>query len=354
MDNLKETNGNNNPKSDQTSSTTLVKDNKYYKVVINCTIRRKSNTVGLPGQDPAERIYRIGSSLDSRAKGNLKGISGELEQKYMPEIVALSHNDPNYRTAIDEYWASISATIPPDEPFLADHLKGLPIKLEFKVLGTARKEKIENYTSVEEKLKVINEYLLATTDINGKEVDCAILDYENISDYLLLSYCLKYSRVANRVEDIDKSAKIWFYIFEKSIAVKDQLSFVEMAQKAMQLYTIVSTDENKLNRLLLGFNKVPKTYDNITDKALEIFTLYNANKESLKLFVELAEDKDWETKYLIASAVSEQKIKKHKNSTALYYGDTLIGMDERDAVTMLDSEEGNPIKLALLKELNIK
>jgi hypothetical protein len=354
MNDLTNTKGTNEPQSNQTNTPTLVKDNSYHRVVLQCCIRRKPLSMGLPGQDPAERIYKIGSSLDSRAKGNLKGISGDLELKFMPEIVALSSNDPQYRTAIDEYWSSISATVPPDEPFLAEHLMGVPIKLVFKVLGKARKEKVENYVTIEERLKVLNQFLLETTEINGKDVDCAVLEYESISDYLLLSYSLKYSRVANRVEDIDKSAKIWFYIFEKAIAVKDQLNFVEMAQKAMKLYGVVSTDDNKLSRILLGFNKVPKTYENTTDKALEVFTLYNANKESLKLFVELAEDKDWETKYLIASGVSEQKLRKHKNSTAIYYGDTLIGMDEQDAVTMLDSENGKVIKEALLKELNIK
>lgn len=355
MNDLKDTKGVNNPQSSE-SRPGLVKDDKYQKVIIQCCIRRKSgiSSLGLPGQDPAERIYKIGSSLDSRAKGNLKGISGDLENKFMPEIVALSSNDPQYRTAIDEYWSSISAIVPPDEPYLAEYLMGVPIKLEFKVLGTARKEKVEAYTTVEDKLKVLNGFLLETTDINGKEVDCAVLDYESISDYLLLSYCLKYSRVANRVEDIDKSAKIWFYIFEKAIAVQAQLSFVELSQKAMKLYSTVSTNDNMLSRILLGFNKVPKTFENTTDKALEVFTTYNASKENLATFVALAEDKNWETKYLIASAISEQKLRKHKNSTAIYYGDTLLGMDEEDTVTMLDGEDGKPIKEALLKELNIK
>lgn len=346
-----ETKGTPNPQSTQTS---LSKSDKYHKVSIQCCIRRKPNTVGLPGQDPAERIYKIGSSLDARAKGNLKGISGDLEHKFMPEIVALSPNDPQYRTAIDEYWSSISAIVPPDEPFLAEYLMGVPIKLVFKVLGEARKQKVESYTTVEDKLRILNGFLLETTDINGKDIECAVLEYESISDYLLLSYCLKYSRVANRAEDIDKSAKIWFYIFEKAIAVKDQLTFVESAQKAMKLYSNVSENENKLNRVLLGFGKVPKTYETIIDKALEVFTLYNANKESLVKFIALAEEKDWETRYLIAASIDEQKLRKPKNSSAIYYGDTLLGLEENDVVAYLDGEEGALIKDALLKELKIK
>jgi len=50
-----------------------------YLITVEVAIRRRPGMVGLPGADPAERVYRIGSSLDARSRGALKGISGELK-----------------------------------------------------------------------------------------------------------------------------------------------------------------------------------------------------------------------------------------------------------------------------------
>ena len=64
-----------------------------FRVPIQCAIRRKLSLVGLPGADPNERIYKLGSSLDSKTGKNLKGIEGELEKKYMPSIIGINYKE---------------------------------------------------------------------------------------------------------------------------------------------------------------------------------------------------------------------------------------------------------------------
>ncbi len=329
-------------------------DNNYYSVTIECAIRRKPGMIALPGQDPAERLYRIGSSLDRTTRSSLKGISGELEMKFMPEIIGVSPNDPTFRRSINEYWSSISRPVPHDEDHLKEHLRGIPIKLKFDVLGKSRKERIDATTSVEEKLEIVNNYLVKKTKTNdGTDgLDFVKFYTENISDYLLLTYCLRYSKVANNIQDVHLSPNIDFYIFEKEVSIKNQLSAIERDTLAMDLYQTLKEDKGLTNAVLLLFKESPKEFENETDKLLKIYELYNLNVINKQSFIDYTQDKSWKTKYLINQALEKEKLRKLPNSEAIYYGDLLIGLSINDAVLFLDNElKGKEIKQTLTKEV---
>lgn len=356
--NTNPTQGTSNGTSQQAApAATMVADNKSYLCTVQCAIRRKPNLIGLPGQDPAERIYRIGASLDGRTKGNLKGISGELEIKFMPEVVGISANDPGFRRAIEEYWSSIGKAVPADEPFLRDHEKGIKLSLEFRVIGKAKKEQFDAILKVEEKMETLNKWLVTTV---GKETNnplpVAVLDHDSISDYLLLNYCLKYSKVANSFEDIDKSPKIDFYIFEKAVSVKNQLSVIDLRQKAMSLYQDLDGNDRKIDAILLMFEEDLSNFDNQVDKLLRIDELYNAAPlDNMKKFVAYAQDEAWETKYLVKLAIKLNKLRNPVNTNAIYYGDVLIGTSLEDSVLFLNNDvKGKEIKTVLLKETQAK
>lgn len=340
-------------------------DNTTYLCKIQCSIRRKPSTVGLPGQDPAERVYKIGASLDSRTRGNLKGISGELETKYMPEIIGLGHNDPLFRKGIEEYWSSISRVVPHDESYQKEHEKGLVLEIQFHILGKVRKDRFDSLISVEEKLNHLNELVLKYKKDPITNVDTnqalAIINSESIANYLLLNYCLKYSKVANRLADVDNSPKIDFYIFEKNVAVANQLNLIDLREKAMTIYQSLKEEPRKIDAILLHFNEDPTKYDDTIEKLLRIDELYNlgANDKSnpasnMKKFVAFASDTKWETKYVISNALINDKLRSPVNTSAIYFGDVFLGMNIDDASLFLDSDEsGKKIKETLLRELKI-
>jgi hypothetical protein len=335
-------------------SNTVGQDSNLYNCTIDCSIRRKVNTMGLPGQDPAERIYRIGASLDRRTGGNLKGISGDLEKKFMPEIVGVNTVDAGFRKAVEIYWSSISKIIPHDEPMLKEHEKGERVKVSFKVLGKARKERFDSITTVEKKIEMLNT-LLTTPIKDAPDKALAVLEYEDISNFLLLNYCLKYSKVANSIEDIDKSPKIDFYIFEKSVAVSNQLSIIDLRYQAQLAYQSLSSEPKKVEAVLLMFKQNPANYETEIDKLLRIDELYNlAPIENMKNFISFVKDKDWETKLILNNALTNNNLRTPTNTTAIYYGDVLIGMDINDATLFLDNnDKGKEIKQQLVK-LNSK
>lgn len=326
-------------------------DTNRYQVIIDCCIRRKSNLVGLPGQDPNERIYKIGSSLDTKTRSSLKGVTGVLEERFMPEMIGLSSTDPAFRRAIDEYWSGISREVPADEPFLKDYEKGIKLNLLFIVRGKTRKENIDKAITVEDKIRLLDSYL-STKDEQNYFAD---IDYTSVSDYLLLKYCLVYSKVANSFKDIDKSPKIDFYIFEKAVAVSYQMGIIEAKKKAMDLYQSLIDDERRLNSVLLSFKVNPDDYQTEIDKALKIDELYNASISNLHAFISYAEDDGWEDKLLINQSVAKGKLRNPTNSTIYYYGDVMLGLTLDEAVAYLNqTEKGADIKTNLLVELKVK
>ena len=320
-----------------------------YVTSITCSIRRKPNTVGLPGQDPNERRYRIGASLDIRSNGNKKGVTDKLELLFMPSILGVSHNDPTFRRVVDEYWSGISRFIPADESFLKEHEKGEVLKITFDIVGQTRKEKIAGLSNIEQKVEYLNTLLV--TNVVGTDKPLATLREECISDFLLLNYCLKYNKVANRAEDMDNSPKIDFYLFEKSVAIKNQLSFIDLRSKSMKLFESLSDDTRKIQAILLMFNDSPDNYETSEDMLLAIDSHYNASQQSMKNFVAFAEDSLWEIKYIINKALKSNKLKNPKGTSAIYYNDILVGMslDEASAY-LLNNEKGKIIKDSLERE----
>lgn len=327
--------------------TNTISDTNLYSCSITCCIRRKPGLVGIPGQDPAERVYKIGASLDPRTRGNLKGISGDLELKFMPEVIGVSPNDPTFRRSVEEYWASIGRPVPPDESYLKAHEQGIKFEIRFNVVGAARKERMNRLERVKDKMELLDKFLLEKSD-NGFS---AQLQSDSVSDYLLLNYALKYSKVANSYEDINKSPKIEFYIFEKAVSITNHLSLIDLRAKAMTLYKDLEGNSRKIDAVLLMFNEDLNKFETQVDKLLRIDELYNtAPIENMKTFVKFAEDKTWETKYLIKSAIADNKLRTLANSTAIYYEDILIGSTLEDAVLFLNTDlKGISIKENLNK-----
>lgn len=336
------------------NSTPVVADTTQYECSIQCAIRRKAGMQVLPGQDPAEQVYRIGASLDGKTRGNLKGITGLLEQAYMPEVIGHSANDPKFRVQVEDYWSSIGKPVPPDEPFLKGHEMGIKISIRFIITGKKRKEKFEALNNVEEKIAYLKELLEHPLKDKSKNPVLAVLDSSSVSDFLMLSYCLLYSRVANSYADIHKSPKIQFYIFEKDVAVKSQLNSIDLRNKAMSVFQDLIEDETKMDAVLLMYGDNPREFETLSDKIIAIDDHYNKKPiDNMQKLVDFAGDALWETKYLIQKAIKLNKLKNPANTSSVYYGDQILGTTLIEAANQLNSEKFAEIKASLLKEINI-
>lgn len=316
-----------------------------FRVPIQCAIRRKLSLVGLPGADPNERIYKLGSSLDVKTGKNLKGIEGELEKKYMASIIGINYTDNHFQKEINEYWGNIGVLIPADESHLREDEKGKVIRFTILVKGKALKETIEGEGDIEKKLNIIN---------SGIEKGTINLEQESdISDYLLLNFALKNKEVAKDISLANNSPKIKYYLFNKNIAVKQRMNIIQLKSKAMDLFTEVQNDDNKVNALLVMFGLLPTDFDTAMDRVIALDAEYSKSPETMQKFVDYASDEDLDLKYLIKLATKKGKVTNPSNTDAYYYNQVLLGKNINEAVLFLkdDASENRNIKSALEREV---
>lgn len=327
------------------TKTRAVNENEVkHTILLQCAIRRRPNLVGLPGTDPNERNYKIGAAIDRRTRKNLKGVDGILEQKFMPGIIGINATDNNFQDKVNEYWGNIGVLVPADETFLKEEEKGLVLKAVFTVAGLALKQKLEEEKDIAKKVEMLCDGLIKGV---------ITIDYSSIPDFILLCYTLKYNRVAKDVSLLGMSPKILFYVYNKAIAVKAQLSLIDLRSKAISAFNAVMNDEKQLNYLLVMFDLLPDNYRDINDKLIALDTAYNKSTADMTKFVHLADDKNLNLKYLITYAIKKGKLNKPVNTESIYYNQELIGKDLDDAVRYLkqDNPDSRKIKETLIREI---
>ena len=320
-------------------------DRTVNTMVLQCSIRRKSTLIGLPGTNPNDRIYKIGSALDATTKKSLKGVTDAVEKKFMPSIIGVAPTDNNFQNLVNEYWANISVFIPADDPTMKAEDQGKVLKIRLEVTGSKLKEAIENEIDIVAKLELINKYIA---------IDRITVTETNVADFILLCYAVKYSRVAKDISLVNMSPKIFFYIYNKSTATKIQMTSIELRTKAINAFNELTDNEDKLNQLLVMFNLLPTSYESKEDKLIALDFEYNRTPENLKRFVDYANDKNLELKYLILYATKKGKLSNPTNTESFYYNQIPIGATLNEAILYLGNEsnsEAVAIRETLKKEI---
>lgn len=310
------------------------------------SIRRKqsSEMKGLPGEEYDARNYRVGSSLDRQTGKTLKGINGNLEKLLMPQIVATSDNAYEFMSRVDTYWSNIGVPIPADDVNKEEVEQGKVLDIKFKVAYTVLKDRFFSQPSITTKIAYL---------CNILERGEAELEYQSIGDFLLLTYCLKYSRVANDIKDVNKSGNIYFYLYEKSSAIATKLTALEKKNKANQLFASIQNDEAKLNSALLALKQDYTLYKTLEEKVLKVDEVYNVNDTTRDTFILTVEDKNWKTKYLILTAVNTGRLRNLPNTTIYYYNDKMIGNSLDETVHFLNSPDADNVQILATLEREI-
>lgn len=313
--------------------------------VIKCSIRRKPNLPkGIPGESPLSRTYKLSASIAKGGRGPLKGITGDLERIVMPSIVNVNPNEPDFYNKINHYWNEIGVVIPSDEEAVGKD-KGKVIEIRG-VLSFGAKKQLEAKESIEEKIEVLKEALLR------KE---AIIFEEHLPDFLLLSFALLRSSVANKYEDVYKSTSILFYISDSDSTIKQKLSFIEKVGNASKLFNTVAEDDIKVKSILTLLKIDMADLDTPEERIIALHQNYTT-PANVDKFLAYVEDRDLLIKYLISTAIINQNLREQPNTGNIYYNDILIGKGLDQAVAYLKSaeKEAREILRSLEGELGIK
>jgi len=293
-------------------------------------IRRKKQMGAIPGQNPDEAKSKIGSSYSGSAP--LRGLTFDEEKRHLPAIISINSDSQNWEKAVKDYWASITKDIP----------SGDGLKLEIGL----RYEKKEDY-EVDRKN---NE-----RDTNGVLINPKGNPI-NLADYILWRYCLLYSHVANNIEDLGKSPKIRFYIFnkDKEIAIKKvsqntkrqalQEWFKRMNERDWVndvLHVLVANDKSGKHNIVKLTSMGEDEKDILMDELID---------QSPDFFLKIAKDSNLELKAFIENCVVRGILNRIANTSTLQYEGNNIGSSIDQTIAYLQDKNNNQI----LNELKAK
>lgn len=239
------------------------------------------------------KLY-LGGSYASRSSGIHLGRTiwdnPEQEKKIMAPILGVSPDAVNFEEKLTDYWKSFNVPIPYDG-----------LKLEAGVVYTANSE----YHPI------------------------------NPAQYIIYRYALKHGWVANKADDMRKSNKIQFYLWNKEEELQGKLAKQDLKDRAYALRVEI-TDPNKINAILslTGKPNLPAGEAKLAIAALA--------EEAPAKFVSLAGDPDLMDKAFIELAVLKGVVVRPVNTTLHLFENITIGNNIGEAVAWLR----NPVNAA--------
>lgn len=273
------------------------------------------------GQEESAAIKKLGA-VSGTGSGPLSGLSIAEEEKYLPTILQVTPNSPSWSEVKRAYWNNISRPVE----------AGSGIRLETGFLYKTEEGAKENAMGDESKNK----------DDAGTPI--------NVSDFVLWRFALKHPRVARSIEFVDKSPKIWFYLYSKEEELQESTKMLELKDKAAQLYVSCLGKIDLMRQVLWLTGQNPSNLD-----SNEVKIAFNTlSQDNPMLFISVVNDKDLEMKVFIEQAIKAEHLKRLPNSDTLYYGETntVIANNINEAVVYLKSNSTQSKQL--LNELKIK
>jgi len=144
--------------------------------------------------------------------------------------------------------------------------------------------------------------------------------FYNVEDYIHWRYCLLSSKVANKVEDINKSVNIQFYLTSDTERKALKAKTVKLRTKAITEYTklVNSEDKARIDAIVVGTNKLSgyNEFNELSadDKAAILLEMCD---ETPQEFLALIEDKNLAVKSKIRIYIWMNLIKQLPNSNIL-------------------------------------
>ena len=298
-----------------------------------------------------EGNWKIGSSVS--AEKNMSAQSGEF-QRLIAKQLGLTLNSPDLEKRIVQYWQSISRNVPAgqglvldvsfrydkEDKFKSDYIKELGIKTEndiSKHLDEMLSKIEKDYLDADKSSEKLEEEAF-------KEKYRKLIEYEDeklklgtptkTDDYFLYRYCLVYKDVANRIEDINKSQDIRFYIYDNEVFKKNEEESFNIKIKAEGIFHKIISDDAKVANIVKLFNHRP------TDKITNLKTLRDIIEKQPEKFIKIEADKQLQHKGFIEDLITFNILRRLPNSTMIVDEENnTIGETLNDAVTYITAEK---------------
>lgn len=313
-------------------STIIIKSEAILKVATNESMWDRRN-VKINAGSPAvlDKTYRIKPYLNESG-AQTSGFDGKEAEKYMPQIIGVEPNSPDFSKRCMQYWQSIHHKFDSN---------GLLLDLSFAV----EEEHVEAFN----KCKEDDKYKY------GNPV--------NMLHYIIYRYCLNWVCVANsyNIYKAKRHAKqIEFYFYTEDEVKAAEVNRVTFANKVMTSY-IKAIESPELTEGILRYFELGKTAHDVTENIGKNFSYDNLNTADIgglmyhiqqtvpAKFVELVEDPNLAWRIFVYRCTSVNVLNIPHGSTSVYAGDMLIGQSMIEAIRKISSD--GELKLELENKL---
>lgn len=300
---------------------TIIKREALLKVATNESMWDKRN-IKINGGSHAvlDKPYRIKPAMDANG-AQTRGFSGAEEKKFLPQIIGIEPNAPDFSKRCMQYWQSLHKVF---------DANGLNLNIGFEV----DEENVKAWQAASE------------TD-KWKFGEPLVL-----IDYLYYRYCLNWVAVANSYNIFkakQHAKKIEFYFYTEDEFKQAQTKEVEFTNRVFKSY-IKAIEDNLLTEGILRYFERGKTAHEISENIGEKYIydeLDAQDKQRLLLhiqktvpgkFVEIVEDPQLKPKIFIYQCLSANILHNPKGSTQILMGDLPLGQTTIEAIRTIQSD----------------
>lgn len=306
---------------------------------------RRANIKSMP---PRRNI--IGSSISSTRI--LSSNKDEVE-KYFPQIIGISPNNPEFVTRVKAYLSNISFNVQDagstlNISFTYDKKKDyLTIKEKEEKINAKRESVARNNTAaIKEAVKIW------TQDINDLESEKAKYGHpDNIEEYLLYRHCLLYRDVAKDISLINSDSSLRFYIRDENKEAERAKRLVDERRKAMRNFLALESSDKKRNAVFIQMTV--NNGGNISEAMMktsdqQISALMNYLNDNPDKFNDLFEDKNVEMKSFIETLIARGELIRPEYNQQISTADgTFIGSNMNEAVAYFNNPTNKPVLEAM-------
>lgn len=244
----------------------------------------------------------IGSEFAKGSRDTIRGLTHLQERVYLPNILGVQTNDPNFPLKAKDFWSDF--TITPTVEGLRLNIATTKSKVSTKVT----KEGIE-----------VDEII---------EIDTPV-DWDS---YIVYNFAMKSSRVAKTKEERTNIGMYDFYLVDLAEEQDKKVSDFEVKDKADGIYVRLTIDtkweqnEDKINWILEVMKDKKKFIDvESMDKTEKKMSLSQHKETNPREFISVVEDDNLEHKAFLNKCLSNRVILKEGNN--YFNQDENIGSD---------------------------
>lgn len=259
-------------------------------------IIRREEVSHLPTKVLNESKIFLGSHFDGRAP--LTGLTKDEEKKYLPQIIGVSANHPEFTTKAREFWATMGFLIP---------VGGVVLDI--------------------------------TVDENGTPY--------NLEDWIKYKWAKRHKLVAPNKEALENDPRKKFYIHDPEEADRRKHATIQVQKQADIEFIKATQDPAKARRIVRMMNNVVNP-DNLTDHQVEN-QLYDLKNSDPARFLSIAQDKKLDVKAEIQEMIEHQILRKVGNQ--IIYIDQVVGESMDDAVAWMQNQRNSTIVTDLKAKL---